>query len=67
MAPEIFKGTGYLGRSVDIFALGVILFSMKTGRPPFMRMAAANDNLYYYLQSYQYDGYWMMWDRFAEQ
>ncbi|CAI2364797.1 unnamed protein product [Moneuplotes crassus] len=67
MAPEIFKGTGYLGRSVDIFALGVILFSMKTGRPPFMRMAAAQDPLYSLLHSYQYDGYWMMWDSFAQQ
>ena len=67
MAPEIFKGTGYLGRSVDIFALGVILFSMKTGRPPFMRMAALQDSLYYLIQSNQFDGYWLMWDTFASQ
>jgi len=67
MAPEIFKGSGYLGRSVDIFALGVMLFSMKTGRPPFMRMASLQDSLYFLLQSYQYEGYWLMWDSFAQQ
>ena len=67
MAPEIFKGTGYLGRSVDIFALGVILFSMKTGRPPFMWMAALQDSLYFLIQSNQFDGYWLKWDAFAKQ
>lgn len=67
MAPEIFKGTGYLGRSVDIFALGVILFSMKTGRPPFMKMASLHDTLYYLIQSYQFESYWLMWDSFAQQ
>lgn len=65
MAPEIFKGTGYLGRSVDIFALGVILFSMKTGNPPFNN-ATPQDNYYRFLQCYHYEGYWPIWDRHAK-
>ncbi len=40
MAPEIFQAAedssaGYEGEAVDIFALGVVLFSMLMGRPPF--------------------------------
>jgi hypothetical protein len=64
MAPEIFKGTGYLGRSVDIFALGVILFSMKTGNPPFDN-ATPQDYYYRFLQCYHYEGYWPIWDHHA--
>ena len=34
-APEIHLMVPYKGREVDIFALGVILFIMATGHPPF--------------------------------
>lgn len=36
MAPEIIKGSkvGY-GKSVDIWALGILLFEMLSGYPPF--------------------------------
>ena len=67
MAPEIFKGIGYLGRSVDIFALGVILFSMKTGHPPFMEMAYSQDGLYRFIKSNQFENYWMLWESYATQ
>jgi serine/threonine protein kinase len=39
MAPEILSNKTFSGRDVDLFALGVILFNMFTGRKPF-EMAA---------------------------
>ena len=33
MAPEI--GSGHYGRAVDVYAMGVILYQMLTGKPPF--------------------------------
>jgi serine/threonine protein kinase len=35
MAPELFQEAPYDGPKVDIFALGVMLFLMLTGKPPF--------------------------------
>ena len=35
LAPEIFLGKQYFGPPVDVWALGVILFAMLTGRFPF--------------------------------
>jgi len=45
MAPEIHEGKKYYGRSVDIFALGVILFILYSGHPPFLE-AKSNNNIY---------------------
>lgn len=44
MAPEIREGA-YDGYQVDVFSLGVILFMMLFGYPPFMT-AKSNDPLY---------------------
>lgn len=35
LAPEVFKGTANAGPPLDVWALGVILFSMLCGRLPF--------------------------------
>ena len=35
MAPELHTKRPYQGDSVDVFAVGVLLFTMFTGRPPF--------------------------------
>ncbi len=35
MPPEIWAGKAYKGHSVDVFALGVLLFFMVAGRAPF--------------------------------
>lgn len=52
MAPEILNcendKIGYNGEQTDVFALGVILFSMLLGRPPF-REANPNKDRYYKL------------------
>ena len=40
MAPEILEGRPYSGVAVDIFALGVVLFSMVTGAAPFQGLSA---------------------------
>ena len=36
MSPELIRGELYKGQVVDLFAMGVILFVMKAGVPPFM-------------------------------
>ena len=45
MAPELITGHRYDGAKVDIFEIGVLLFIMYTGYPPFSK--AAGDDYYY--------------------
>ena len=45
MAPEVTSKMPYDGQSVDLFACGVILFSMMTGEPPFSR--ADREDIFY--------------------
>ncbi|KAJ3221151.1 hypothetical protein HK099_003722 [Clydaea vesicula] len=35
LPPEMIKGEGYIGPEVDIWCLGIILYAMLTGKPPF--------------------------------
>ena len=57
MAPEIVEKKGYNGISVDIFSLGVILFTMVIGHPPFNK-ASINDPFYRYIYGNKYEDFW---------
>ena len=59
MAPELVKKTHYSGHVVDLFALGVCLFIMYTGHPPF-NIAAPSDDLYNLLWTHQYARFWQV-------
>lgn len=48
MAPEIHLGEAYSGQSVDLFAAGIILFTLLTRRIPFTK-AHPSDPHYYFL------------------
>lgn len=57
MAPEIIKKVPYSGIAVDVFALGVILFIMYAGSPPFNE-AQSTDAYYNLLITKRYDYFW---------
>lgn len=45
MAPEIHMNMAYTGEKVDIFAAGIVLFTMLSQRPPF-ESASRTDHHY---------------------
>ena len=57
MAPELLRGNTYQGTVVDLFALGVILFIMKAGHPPFS-CARDEDRHYQLLAHNRSDLFW---------
>ena len=57
MAPEILARQPYQGQIVDLFALGVILFILYSGHPPFS-MANDQDNFYKLLSTSRADLFW---------
>ena len=57
MAPEILARQPYQGQVVDLFALGVILFILYSGHPPFS-MANEEDNYYKLLATNRSDLFW---------
>ena len=57
MAPEILGQVAYQPVMADLFALGVILYILHTGREPF-RTATSSDNLYKFFAYSQQKGYW---------
>jgi serine/threonine protein kinase len=57
MAPEILADQPYEGARVDLFALGVALFIMYRGRPPFL-IARPNDNVYRLIVENRIDRFW---------
>ena len=56
-APELHMKRPYYGKSVDIFALGVTLFILVTGRLPF-KIATSNDSHYQHIARYDYVEFW---------
>lgn len=57
MAPEITSRQPYQGPVVDLFALGIILFILYSGHPPFA-MAEARDPHYKLLATNRADLFW---------
>ena len=62
MAPEIYKQAEYVGSCVDIFAAGVLLFTMVTQRPPF-NQATERDGFYKLILSNNFDRFWEKQER----
>ena len=59
MAPEIHAGGSYKGEAADVFASGVLLFIMLTGRPPF-KSAKPSDPYYKYIGQGANEKFWMI-------
>jgi len=57
MAPEIHLDQGYHGQAVDLFAAGVVLFILVTGRSPFIR-ATSQDDYYKAIIANRTDLFW---------
>ena len=57
MAPEIHNGHAYQGEVVDLFAIGVILFILYSGHPPFC-IAGTNDPYFKLLANNRADIFW---------
>ena len=57
MAPEILYKQPYQGQVVDLFALGVILFTLYSGHPPFS-YASEDDPYYKLLATNRSDLFW---------
>jgi len=57
MAPELHQRAPYKGTEVDIFALGVCLFIMVVGKPPFP-MASSDNKLYKVVAAGEKELFW---------
>ena len=61
MAPEIRRGELYNGKETDVFALGVLLFSIVTGHFPF-NQASRSDIWFNFLRNEKYEDYFSRMD-----
>lgn len=58
MAPEILAKEAYQGHVVDLFALGIILFILYSGHPPFQLADPRSDSHYKLIASNRADLFW---------
>jgi len=57
MSPELLEKNEYQGNQADLFALGIILFILFTGHPPFEQANSTNAH-YKYLMNNREDLFW---------
>jgi serine/threonine protein kinase len=62
MAPEIQEDKGFNGAKVDIFALGVLLFTLASSKLPFIS-AKGNDSWFKHIKNGDYDLFWELHER----
>ena len=60
-APEVLEQRSYRGDKVDIFSMGVILFTMVTGAMPYLTEASITDPLYKLVLRRNPTDYWECW------
>jgi len=65
-APEVLEQRSYRGDRVDIFSMGVILFTMVTGAMPYLSEASVADPLYRLILRRSKDDYWSCWRTIRE-
>ena len=58
MTPEMIEGKKYLGQHQDLFALGVMLFTLHTGHLPF-QMADAKNYWYELIVKGNFEQFWL--------
>ena len=64
MAPEILYNDQYQGQASDLFALAVILFSMRSKHQPFDKMASKKDSFYKLIVQNRADLFWKAWEQY---
>ena len=64
MAPEILYSDKYDGQAIDIFAIGVILFSMRSGHAPFDEIPSKRDKFYKLILNNRADLFWKAWNQY---
>lgn len=65
-APEVLEQRSYRGDRVDIFSMGVILFTMVTGAMPYLTEASVTDPLYKLILRRCKEEYWQCWRSIRE-
>ena len=60
-APEILNNSSFTGNKADIFSLGVMLFILCVGFPPF-NQAVADDPLFKMIKSENFVKFWSVWE-----
>ena len=65
MSPQLHARESYKGQDVDLFALGIILFIMHTGHPPYAQ-ARPQDPHYKWFYTNKTQDFWNMHQRYQD-